>query len=295
MTNDAIAALANAAAAQTDHTKAPDTTEYEREVAAPGKGLMRFREYIELGKHPNATAAFPNKAPSRKARFIFELVTPRHIQTFKKEDGTEVKVPHVLGVTLAMPDTGKPAHPKSAYAKLFAKLNYDGTLQHPAQALGRGYVVDIIPGYDKDDVVNGKPKEGAKPKYANIKDADGSFTISRPSIQDPLSGDTKEIPVPELMNELKIFLYDNPTVPTWDSIYIEGTYQKDGKDVSKNWIQETIMKALDFEGSKLHQLLSTGDSAALDGLPTGNQPAAQPVNQPPVQQPVNDPLAGFGL
>jgi len=297
MTVADIAALANAAAAQTDHTKAPEQKDFERVVAAPGKGIMRLREYIELGKHSNASAAYPNKAPSRKARFVFELCTPRHIQHIPQEGKEELLIPHVLGVTLAMPDTGTPAHAKSGYAKLFAKLNYDGALQHPAQALGRAFVVDILAGYDKDDYEGGKVKADAKQKYANFKDKDGAFLVYPPRMEDPLSGAITEIPVPELRGDLKIFLYDSPTKVTWDSIFIDGTYEKDGKTVSKNWMQEMIKSALDYEGSATHQLLATGDPAALDNLPTGG--AAKGAIEDAVivesKGAVADPLAGFGL
>jgi len=297
MTNADIAALANAAAAQTDHTKAPEAKEFEREVAAPGKGIMRFREYIEIGEHPNASKAYPDKKPSRKARFVFELCTPRHIQVIPVEGKDDLIIPHVLGVTVAMPDTGKPAHAKSAYAKLFAKLNYDGKLQHPAQALGRAYVVDILAGYDADSYEGAKLKEGAKQKYANFKDADGSFLISPPRVEDPLSGVVTELNVPEIKGALKIFLYDNPSKVTWDSLFIDGEYEKEEKGVkvkvSKNWIQETIKKALDFTGSKVHQLLEAGDPNALDNLPTGTDKVEVKTE---VSTPATaDPLAAFGI
>lgn len=303
MTQADIAALANAAAKQTDHTKAPESKEFDREVAAPGKGLARLREYIEIGEHPNASKTYPDKAPSRKARFVFELCHPKHIQVIKQEGKDDIIIPHVLGITVAMPDTGKAAHPKSAYAKLFAKLNYAGKFQHPAQCLGQAYVVDIIAGYAFEDLVGGKPKEGAKQKYANFKDAEGSFLIYPPRQEDVIAGTVTEIPVPEMKGALKIFLYDTPTAATWDSLHIEGTYQKDGKDVSKNWLQELIQTALDFPTSKLHCLLQTGDANALEGLPSGTSGIAD--DDIPFKDSVAaagttaaevvDPLAAFGL
>lgn len=298
MTQDMIAALANQAAAETDHTKAPPEKDFERVVAAPGKGIMRLREYIEIGKHPNASKAYPDKKPSRKARFVFELCTPRHIQTIKVEGKDDIILPHILSCTVAMPDKGA-ASAKSAYAKLFSKLNYDGKLQHPAQALGRAYVVNIIAGYDSDAYEGGKLKEGAVQKYANFKDADGSFLIEPPRIVDPVSEAVTEIKVPEIKGALKIFLYDNPTKETWDSLFIEGTYQKDGKDVSKNWLQECIMKALDYQGSKLQCLLESGDAKALDNLPQGVQEDDIPFDGGTPVAGTNpgavDPLAEFGI
>lgn len=300
MTTEEIARLANAAGADTDHTKAPEHRDIERAVAAPGKALARLREYIEIGKHDTKSALYPNKTPERKARFIFELCTPRHIQVIKQEGKEDLLIPHVLAVTVTMPPTGKPAHPKSAYAKLFGKLNYDGKLTHPAQALGRAFIIDIIAGYDKDDYEGGKPKEGAKQKYANFKDADGAFLVSAPRVTDPLTNDVTEVNVPEIKGALKIFLYDRPTKETWDSLFIEGTTtDKDGKTVSKNWLQELILKALDFQGSKLQELL-VGAGTTLDDLPTGTAPDDDiPFNNGEAATgtttAAKDPLAEFGL
>lgn len=293
MTASDIAALANAAAAQTDHTKAPIAKEFEREVPAAGKGIMRLREYIEIGTHPNSSAAYPDKKPSRKARFVFELCTPKHIQCIKQEGKDDLLIPHALGVTLAMPGTGQSAHAKSGYAKLFAKLNYDGKLQHPAQALGRAYIVNILPGYGKDQYEGGKVKDGSKPMYANFKDADGSFLIEPPRVEDPITSAITEVPVPELKGDMKIFLFDNPTKTTFDSLFIDGTYTKDGKEVSKNWIQETILAALDFEGSALQCLLVGGAPDALEGLPVGEvKTSGKGVAKDTT---VTDPMAVFGL
>ena len=49
-----------------------------------------------------------------------------------------------------------------------------------------------------------------------------------------------------------MFLWDRPTKEDWDSLFVEGKW--DNGD-SKNYVQEKILEATDFEGSPLHQLL----------------------------------------
>ncbi|MGZ7204734.1 hypothetical protein ACXWOS_09805, partial [Streptococcus pyogenes] len=47
-------------------------------------------------------------------------------------------------------------------------------------------------------------------------------------------------------DEYRIFIWNKPTRSTWDSLYIE----------SNNFIQDTILGAVDFEGSPLQAMLS---------------------------------------
>lgn len=297
-----FAAMANAAASSVDMTKAPESKDFDREVAAPGRGICRLREYIELGVQPNSSALYPDKLPCRKARFVFEMCTPRHIQHIPQEGKEELVIPHVLGITIAMPDTGKSAHAKSAYFKLFSKLNYDGKLNHPAQALGRAFIVTIIAGYAKESYEGNKLKEGAKQAYANFKDADGVFLIEPPRVIDPVTEAVTEVPVPEITGAMKLFLFDQPNQECFDSLYIDGDYEKEvagvKTKVSKNWLQNTIVGALDYEGSKVQCMIEAGNPSALDELPVGTVAKAGATTAKPkvsAAAGVVDPLAAFDL
>ena len=78
--------------------------------------------------------------------------------------------------------------------------------------------------------------------------------------------------MPELdASEIKLFLWNNPTKETWDSLYIEGT-KDDGK--SKNWIQEDMYKAVDFPGSALDIMLNAGSVPSPAAMQTPTAPAA---------------------
>lgn len=59
---------------------------------------------------------------------------------------------------------------------------------------------------------------------------------------------------------LQVFLWGKPTKATWDSLFIDGTVtrkNKEGDEVeySKNWLQEKIASATNYDGSLLDQLL----------------------------------------
>ena len=53
----------------------------------------------------------------------------------------------------------------------------------------------------------------------------------------------------------------------WDSLYIDGTRtDKDGNEVSKNWLQELIKKNIEWEGSRLQSLVE--EDISIDDLST---------------------------
>lgn len=254
MTQIDYAALAAAAAAAHDFTKEKGGDDFERELPEAGTALVRLREYIEVGLRKTASEKFPNKAPAQKARFTFEVVTPKHVKTVTKDDGSTLNIAPSISITATISNS-----PKSKFMQLFKQLNWDGKATHPAQLLGRGYLCEIVHAYAKGE----SAAAGNKPAYANLQ-KDGIFTLQPPRIVDPLAETVKEINVPELHNPKKLFLWAMPTKECWDALHIPGTYTKDGKEVSKNWVQEMLQEALDFKESALFQMLNGG---ALD-LPT---------------------------
>ena len=266
-----------------DFTKEQSGGNFEKVLPEEGMGVCRFREYIELGVHDTKSAKYPNKKPAKKARFVFELTTPKHVREVEKEDGTKIKIPHILSVECVISSSSK-----SNFIKLFKQLNWHEKYTHPAQALGDPFLVTIYHGWKKGD----DPKKD-KPSYANMM-KDGAYTLAPARKVDPLAGTVEELAVPEMLNDIKIFLYDNPTQETWDSLFVDGTYEKDGKEVSQNWLQEKILSSLDFKGSELQKLL-----VDLPKLSTGDDQIGEPhtaQDDPPFKTdaPV-DPLAGLGV
>ena len=232
-----------------------------KRVFADVKRAASLIGYIEIGKQKKTYKQ--QEKVVEQVQLIFELAggknAPREL-----EDGT--KLPHRITVTETLS-----LNEKANFFKLFKKLNYNGEAKHMCQLLGKHWLVNII----HSD--NGK--EGAdKRVYANVRNDDG-YTFRPPVriVGDELAGDAKEIPIPapEVLSELRLFLWDFPTKPMWDSLYIPGEYEerkdeKTGKVIapakSKNVIQEKIKSALNWVGSPMHELLQEGDGLELGEL-----------------------------
>ena len=125
------------------------------------------------------------------------------------------------------------------------------------------------------------------------------YTQTPPRHTDPLAGTITELAVPEMLNPIKLFLWDNPTQETWDSLFIDGTYTKKEGDkeveVSKNWMQEVILSAENFEGSALHTLVSgLGELSTAEKSPA-TPPEPTPTEPTPPAAGIVDPLASLGI
>ena len=237
-------------AAQTDDQSVEKS--FERELPKAGVALMRVIGYIEMGRHQPRNITYK---PAITTQLVFELSSPKHLIEM---DGK--KVPQKF--TLRM---NKGATSKSGYKKVFNMMNkaLGGGHTHFFQMFGKPLLGTI---YHND---NGK--EGAEKKiYANLDDA-GAYSFRSCETEDELTGEMKTIPVMELHNTLQGFCWENESftdeeyVAMWDGLFIDGTRtDKDGKEVSKNWIQESIQSNLEWEGSTLQAL--TEEQLSLDDL-----------------------------
>ena len=204
------------------------TQEVDMTQESTGGGLMpegyamaRMVTYIEMGKQPQEYQG-KAKPAADEFRVGFKLFggpdncyDGRFISTFdlSLSNGT-----------------------KAGAKRLFDRLNWDNSIVHVAQALGKAYLVHVI-----------VAKSKTTGKDSNRIDIDGLL----PPI-DPVSKGA--YPVPEVKEEdLTYFFFEHPTKETWDSLFIDGTWD-DGK--SKNSIQEKILTAINFAGSPLEQLIS---------------------------------------
>lgn len=214
-----------------------------------GYAFGRFIEYIELGKHPQE---FNGKAkdPALEIQIGFALWG----QGYQNEDGTPYIIrPFQFAVS---------RNEKAKAFKLFKALNWDGKAKHFAELLGKAYLVKIVH----------EPKSKTDSTPVSRIDFDGFLP--------PLDPVTKQAyPIPEAPDDLyQLFLWDYPSKEGWDALYVEGKWD-DGK--SKNRIQETIMSALDFQGSPLQQLLLGGAIGSLPAAPALPQEAPAAPALPP--------------
>jgi len=214
----------------TDMTAVSKGGDYEDVLLPKGDYFGRMIEYIEYGKRIGMYQGKPNgKPPILNLKAGFVVYGP---------DGSSKIIRSTL-LTLSNNE-------KAKFKILFDKLNYDGTIRHAAQRLGQAFTIPV-------EVY--KTKAG---KDVNIINYSGIRMLPK---FDPNTGAAVSVPeaTPEM---LRLFLWNAPTQETWDALYIDGK-RDDG--TSKNFIQEDIMQAVDFEGSPL-QMLLTGVSAAVQNV-----------------------------
>lgn len=213
-----------------------------------GWALARVVDYIEFGQHEQAYQGKPTGRSADEFKMGFKLF------------GGEYEGRFISTFDLAVSNTAK-----APAKKLFDKLNWAGDLKHPAQALGRAYMVKI-------DV------------HKNATTGKESNRLNIGMILPPIENLSKKpYDVPEVAeDDLKLFLFSVPTKESWDALFVDGKWD-DGE--SKNKIQEKILKAKNFPGSALEQLLSgvvLPDPAAAVAAP---EAAPAPVVAPAVVAP----------
>jgi len=215
----------------------------------------------------------------RLCEYIDLGVQPQEYQGKAKDPAPNIR----LGVAIFYSDPEKPQDPspyvirssdmsisrneKAGTFKAFAALNYkrDPNYKHFAQFIGQPFIFHV---------------EVKKAKTSGREYNTIAWDKTGPAI-DALSKQPYQ--VPELGDEFyRVFLWDYPTKEDWDALYIEGTNQ-DGK--SKNFIQETILAALNYQGSPLQLLLEGGAALnqapqAAATVPQGVTPAAPAIAAP---------------
>jgi hypothetical protein len=269
-----IAELAAMAAEAEDQTEVQVTT-FDNDPPEAGVTVGRFIEYIELGKHDGGEFKGKKKPDADYLRLTFELLHPKkNIKEYEHEGEQRVRADRVsIRISKKLSD-------KAKFKKLFGAMTYGrDSIKHMAQMLGEAFIINIY-----HNVVE---KEGTKKTYVNL-DNDGVYGISAPFVTDPLEGTKTAVPVREAISPLRLFLFNNPTKETWDSLFIDGTrtVKKDGgaeEEVSKNWLQESILSAKNYVGSPLEALLG-----GVADLPTDEQPE-ETVEEVVVEKPVEKP------
>lgn len=237
--------------------------------------------YIELGRRVKKGYKGAPDKKVRKARWIFELAGGTNPHT-KSEDGTQTFAKRIT-VNTWLPEPGKKPSDKSGFYKLFSAVNHakDPAVKIPAQLLGKH--VKVIVSQEKFTPEGG----GDEITFGSIGNAQDGFRISpaRVDVTDPETGmptgEFRLINAPEVVSSQRCFLWEYANQQMWDSLFIEGEYEAveaaDGKAArpakSKNVIQEEIMQALDWKGSKMQSILGDGgelDTNELEGDVAGN-------------------------
>lgn len=187
-----------------------------------GMYVGRIVEYVDLGNQPQE---YQGKAKDPAPEFRLGVA-------LYGVQGVAAGEPYIIrpfGLTLSQNE-------KSGAVKAFKALNYTGStaITHFAQFLNEPYIFSVY-----------EHESGTKKKSMQI---DWSKTL--PPL-DPVSKQPYAVPQPA-DDLFKLFLWDFPTIESWNSLKIDGQTDA-GK--SKNFIQETILAATNFNGSALQELL----------------------------------------
>lgn len=261
MTTNSVLARAQALAAQA----AAVSVDMNESVAGGGGGrLIAAGQYV-----------------GRLVECVEMGVQPQEYQGQAKDPAMNVR----LGVCLFYTDPDKAGDPapyvmrpreltisrneKATAFKAFAALNYkrDPGIKHFAQFIGQPFLF----------TVEVKVTKETKRQYNVI-----AWDKTSPAV-DPMSKQPYAVPeAPE--DAYRIFLWDFPTKEDWDALYIDGVNDKGD---SKNFIQETILGALNYQGSPLQLLLGGvgGAVAPQAAAPQAVAPAAPAAPVAPVEVP----------
>lgn len=223
---------------------------FERELPPEGGTVGRLIEYIELGKQKQRDYMGKPKPDNDDVRLTFEFLAPFNKHEYKDAEGNDRVRYDRLSFTIA-----KKLNEKAKYYKLFNQMRYGrDNITHMAQMLNDPLRLTVFHNTSKG-------KDGKDKTYANLWSSDGSMDIGAPVLSDPLTRKVQKLAVPAAFSPLRIFLWSNPTPETWDSLFVDGEWETKDKDGnvtetrSKNWLQETILGASDFTGSKLDAML----------------------------------------
>ena len=226
-----------------DFTK---TTEGISNLLPEGIMMVRLSEYIEKGKQKHK--GFEGKPDSwdDTVRLGFQVLGG----TGRDTEGNRVpfyKPEQEHPMTIRTFNTKMSLNTKSRFIKMFNAMNFKKAVSM-VELLGESFLINC-------KIVN-KTKDG---KQIQVNDFD--FQGIREAV-DPATGEPYELP-PLDESLVRVLLWEAPSKEQWDSLYIEGT-KEDGS--SKNFIQEEVMNAQNFVGSKLAIMLGVSKmpAAAVD-------------------------------
>lgn len=227
---------------------------------AAGMTRLRFIAYVEIGEQVKKIPNKPDKTENT-VMLTFELSGPRH-QPKTLEDGTVIPFRKTLTLNNSLNE-------KATFFKLFKRMNYKGTATHMSELLGEAFKGHVT--------ITTKGEGESKRTYWDLKDDAGQLSIAPPRVEDPETGEQRELPVDPAISPLRLFVWDaKPEFlkPMWDSIFIDGSYGEGDNARSANVFQDAIKEAENFIGSPIEALLkSNGQAPDIPDEAPANLPA----------------------
>ena len=251
-----------------------------RGLLPTGVAFVRLAGYIELGNHAGEYQG-KKKDPKPNFKLVFKVVGGGGTNLAGEDEDF---VQGEFYPTLSTYNTELSQHEKARAVKLLNAVNIAPKKTHFIHKLGQLYTLPIAVK---------KSKDGKR----DVQDVD--FTNLQAAI-DPIT--RKSYVMPELTKEdIQVFLWNKPSTVSWEDyenmwncIHIEGEWeaQKDDKGNitkparSKNYLQEECLKAVNFAGSDLEQLIARVGGAVIP--PTVNEPEDEGLAPPADDEPPVD-------
>lgn len=228
---------------------------FDNTPVATKRAPARFIGYVEQGLQPQPDYKGKAKEPANELILTFEIFGSANTREIEDE---KTKKKKKVGNLLHVRVTEKLSD-KAKFKKLFAKMTRGRPITHLSHMLNEVFLVEVRVVKSKNDRM-----------YATLEAEDGTYNINGPEM-DKVDDEGNTIgtvdvtaATPPASVPFKLFIMSDPTIEQWESIHIDGTYTKkvkgeDGTEAevehSKNFLQETIMEALDFEGSAIQAIL----------------------------------------
>jgi hypothetical protein len=263
---------AQAAAQGADMTKTTKGGGDGPKVPAAGPTRLRLVGYVELGLQEVVFQGVAQEKP--RFKLIFELSGKNHMP--REFDGK--KQPWLLEIEETLS-----RNEKANASKIFKAMNHTGKHVHFAQMLGEAFVGEVIQRkYPRRSDDKSKPDTWTG-VAADLRAKGQPYTMKAPY----RTNDDDEqvlVQVDRAITPLRCFLWEHADREQWDSLFIEGEYPEVKDDAGKvilpartrNVLQATIKRAVNFPGSKIEALLSGVSPAALvAGLDAVNNTDAQ--------------------
>jgi hypothetical protein len=248
--------------------------DFKREILPAKNHVVRLVSYVEMGTQEKKKYQSEEIDLVDTVRLVFEVLSKDGIRL--DEHGKPVNARRLF-LTCK-----KSTHEKSTLRKLFELMREgDSSITHFAQMIGsKAWKLKVNWEQNKKVLQTKKDRDAAKAASEKEPDnkelriwetwKDSGVPMLSPAVNAVLDEDGEEtdevkpIDVPAMLGKIEFFLWDKPQQAHWDSLFAEGEYERKAKDgtvtkVSKNFVQNDIIAAKNYDGSPLQCMLDGVD------------------------------------
>ncbi len=244
--------------------------DFKRELLPAKNHVVRLVSYVEMGMQEKKKFQSDEVELVDTVRLVFEVLSKDGIRL--DEHGKPVNARRLF-LTCK-----KSTHEKSTLRKLFELMREgDSSITHFAQMIGsKAWKLKVNWEQGKKVLQTKKDRTEAQAKAEKEPDnkelriwetwKDTGVPMLSPAVNAVLDEDGEEtdevkpIDVPQMIGKIEFFLWDKPQQAHWASLFVEGEYERKAKDgtvtkVSKNFVQNDIIGAKNYDGSPLQCML----------------------------------------